>query len=186
MSIQTLCCAALVLLLTACGGAASDPAPAAAPTAATSAQPASPAPTERPRRERVDCAVHYATARDAVLGTLRGTEHLPLIAPVTALSEGVLSPLPDGASPQSADCSFAQRQLLAKRQPDATPPRTLAPTCAALVESIDRACLQPLAQRGVPFTSACNTLLVGIADGREELDRKLGNDGYCASMASTL
>lgn len=178
MSIRTLNGTVLALALAACGGPASDGAPIAQAASTAAAG-------ERSRRERVDCAVHYATARDAVLGTLRGTEHMPLIGLATTLSEGVLSPLPEGTSPEAADCDFAQRQLFRKRQADATPPRTLAPACAALIERIDRDCLEPLAQRGVPLPGACHTLIVGLADSREELGRKLGDDAYCASMAAS-
>lgn len=136
-------------------------------------------------RETVSCAQHYGELREAILGALRGSEKLPLIAPVTQHSTGVLSPLAAGKTPADVDCRSANRSLRAKRSPGSA--WTVAPECAALIERIDAVCLKPLVERGEPLSAACNTTLIGMAGTQaDSLQRIMGNGGFCGPMIKDL
>lgn len=177
----------LMLGLSACdsasspgnSGSASSPAPAngASPTPAEGASPA---------RETVSCAQHYGEVRDAILGTLRGTESLSLVTLVTQHSVGVLSPLAAGTSPADANCRSSSRSFREKRKPGTASAWPLAPQCSALLERIDARCLKPLAERGEPLSTACNLTLNGTADMSDGLQRKMGDGGFCESMGKDL
>lgn len=169
----------LTLLLAACGH--EEPAAAGVGTPV----PAREVGTGRTAAETVSCAEHYAQVRDAVLDTLRGDAALPLIDLATRASIGSKGDV--AQDPLQRNCRFENRHLLKLRAKAADPaPRTLAPSCVALVDAIDTRCLQPLAQRGQPLDSRCTTVLVGIADSAERMDAKLGDDGFCRSMRDGL
>jgi len=184
--------AALITLLTlgvsACDGSSSGSAGSPAP--ANGAQPASvPAPANgaQPARETVSCGQHYGEVRDAILGALRGTENLALIALVTQHSVGVLEPLAAGTSLADTNCRFANRSLREKRKPGSASAWPLAPQCSALIERVDAVCLKPLAERGEPLKTACNLALVGVADMEVDgLKRKMGDGEFCGSMGQDL
>lgn len=175
MSKNAVYAVAVMLVLTACDPV--DGKPGASPVML--ADDAS-----HPRREQIVCSEHYAQVREAILGTLRGTESLPLITVVTRVSSTVL----DGTvSLLNADCSFDNRKLQESRSPVAAPATPLQGRCAALVERIDTRCLQPLVERGEPLDKHCHLVLVAIADqSQKDVLRKMSSDQFCASMQEDL
>lgn len=167
--------AALILALTACN-------PADQKSAASATAPA--ADIARPAREKILCSEHYAQVREAILGTLRGTESLPLIQVATRVSSVVLD---DTATRFNADCGFDSQKFQKLRSPIATPVVPLQGQCAALVEKIDAQCLKPLVERGEALDKKCHVALVGIADNEPQgMMQKMHNDGFCASMLDDL
>ncbi|MFZ1392357.1 MAG: hypothetical protein WAS23_12275 [Dokdonella sp.] len=169
------CAIALILALAACNPVdQKSAAPAAAPAAGTA----------RPMREKIPCSQHYAEVREAILGTLRGADSLPLIQVATRVSSMVLD---DTASRFNANCSFDSRNFQKLRSPIATPVVPLQGQCAALVEKIDARCLKPLVERGKSLDKNCHVVLVGIADNEQQgMMRRMHNEGFCTSMMDDL
>lgn len=168
------CVIALILALAACN-------PAGQNQAASSAAPA--ADSVHPRREKILCSDHYAQVREAILGTLRGTESLPLIQVATRVSSTVLS---DTAVRFNTD-GFDNRQFQKLRIPTVSSATPLQGKCAALVERIDARCLLPLVERGEALDRNCHVVLIGIADHEQkEVMRKMRNEDFCASMQDSL
>jgi len=167
--------AALILILTACN-------PVNPESAASAAAPG--VKTAAAQREKVPCSEHYARVREAILGTLRGTESLPLIQVATRVSSTVLD---DTAARFTADCSFDSKKFQALRSPANASAVPLQGQCADLVEKIDARCLRPLVERGEPLDKKCHVVLVGIADhDRQEMVRKMHDEAFCVSMRDDL
>jgi len=186
MFVRTSLVTLLLLGLSACDSASpSSSASANSPAPANGAPPAQ-AKAAPQARETVSCAEHYGEVRDAILGTLRGTESSSLVALVTQHSVGVLSPLAAGTSPADANCRSSSRSFREKRKPGTTSAWPLAPQCSALLERVDARCLKPLAERGEPLSTACNLTLNGTADMSDGLKRKMGDGGFCESMGESL
>jgi hypothetical protein len=159
-----------LLLLQACGGdAPSAPSNKAAPAPSAGSS------------ERMTCADYLPEVRAAILGHLRGTERIGLIGMVTGVSASTYASASDQGPVEisQSTCSFFGKKLRKDRKPDTDAAFKLAPACAARIERIDTDCLKPLAERGVPLNSVCNSTLIGMSAGREDLAQMLADDGYC-------
>lgn len=164
-----------VLLLAACGADKAPP-----NTVSASAVPA------EKSRDNVTCAEHFSQARQAILGTLRGTQHRPLTALASELSVDVQPSGMDANSRLTRSCSFHNRRLLSVQTTRPARSQALPAACDALVEHIDKHCLQPLQQRGEPLSRQCHRTLLGLSGSAEDIDRMLGDEANCASLTGRL
>lgn len=168
------------LILAGCSG---DGPSAGASAAASSSAASTAAPT---RSEAVTCDTHYAEVREAILGVLRGTESLSLIGLATRYSEGVLSAPAAGTTPAEMSCRSESRSLRGDRRPNTGTGWTLAPQCESLLQRLDTVCLQPLAERGTPFSRSCNLALMGVASASGGQQANMSNAGLCESAMRDL
>ncbi len=155
------------------GGVADASSPAAAAAAPT-------------RSEAVTCDIHYREVREAVLGVLRGTESMSLIKLATVHSEGMLSAPPAGTAPADMNCRSESRGLRRERKPNTGTGWTLAPQCEALVQRLDSDCLQPLVERGAPFSSGCKMALMGVASVSGGQQANMSSPGLCEGAMGEL
>ncbi len=169
----------IVLASLAMAGCGSD-SPGAA-TGASSAAAAAPTASEE-----ITCDTHYREVREGILGVLRGTESLPLIGLATRYSEGVLSAPAAGTTPAEMNCRSESRSLRGDRKPNSGTGWALAPQCEALLQRLDTVCLQPLAERGTPFSRSCNLALMGVASASGGQQANMSNAGLCESAMREL
>lgn len=170
-----------LLILSACSGESPGNVAATGSAAASSA-----ASTASTATESVTCETHYREVRDAVLGVLRGTESMSLVKLATRYSDGVLSAPPAGTAPADMNCRSESRSLRRDRKPNTGTGWTLAPQCEALLQRVDDVCLQPLVERGAPFSRGCNLALMGVASVSGGQQVNMTSDGLCERAIGEL
>lgn len=160
-----------LLLLSACGGSDSAPAKATDSAAAKG--------TGSERSDQISCKEFFNEFRDGVLGHLRGTEQLGLIAHVTAVSASTYGSGTEPTMVPESSCGIFGRSLRKARKPGSFTAAQLAPACAALVERIDQDCLKPLVGGGIALGKTCNMTLIGLSGSREDIGRIMADDSQC-------
>lgn len=171
--------ATTLLILTGCGGESpSSHATASGPSASASSASAASA--------EVTCDSHYREVRETILGVLRGTESMSLVGLATRHSDGVLSAPAAGSAPADMNCRSESRGLRRDRKPNTGTGWALAPQCEALLQRIDSDCLQPLVERGTPFSRGCNLALMGVASVSGGQQANMSNPGLCEGAMGEL
>jgi hypothetical protein len=171
------------IVVSGCGSEA--PSSGAVASASSGASGSSASAPPAPANE-VTCDVHYSEVREGILGALRGTEKLQLISLITRHSDGVLSAPPQEMTPAQLSCSFESSAFRRSRAPNTGVGWSLAPQCEALIQRVDSVCLQPLAERGTPFSQACSLTLSGVASASGGQQQNISNSGLCESAMRDL
>jgi hypothetical protein len=179
--IAVLTVAAIVLSGCSSEAPSSGASASASSVASGSSASAPPAPANE-----VTCDVHYGEVREGILGALRGTESLQLISLITRHTEGVRSAPPQEMTPAQQSCSFESRAFRRVRSPNTGVGWSLAPQCEAMIQRVDSVCLQPLAERGTPFSQACSLALSGVASASGGQQQNMSNSGLCESAMRDL
>ncbi len=124
------------------------------------------------------CAAYFNEFHDAVLGTLRGTEHIYFTSHVATISEST-----HGAGVQVPKfvCERGLKSLRKTRKADSSSARTLGPACKALVEHVDKDCLKPLIESGKGISDSCSQTLYGLSASPDDLGAQMADDDFCKS-----
>jgi hypothetical protein len=153
-----------------------------------SAPKESPAPpdasTSSKQSERITCEAYHSNVRRAILDTLNGARFVSLMRAATSVSS-----LVRGNQDQVMDsyCRSAQRDLEKKQRPGFGSSKTTAPRCRELIETIDKACLLPLVERGQVLDRQCHTTLIALNSvSASDLQQKLQKDDFCDNLVITV
>ena len=150
------------------------------------AAPAKKRPTESHNSARsvaISCDEYFSELRAAILGHLRGTEHIGLVSVVTPVTETTYASTTHQGPVEipASICSAFGKSLRKRRQTHTDSPFTLAPACATLVERIDTDCLVPLVERSQALSSNCSQTLIGLSGSRDDLARLFADNDYCVN-----
>lgn len=175
-----------LVMLAGCGGESPGASAATGAPSASDSTSTSTSTSASSASSAVTCDTHYREVREAVLGVLRGTESMSLIKLATVHSEGMLSAPPAGTAPADMSCRAESRGLRRERKPNTDTGWPLSPQCEALVQRLDSDCLQPLVERGAPFSSGCKMALMGVASVSGQQQANMTSPRLCEGALGEL